>query len=87
MAFVYCVWISEHTANFALCIIKSVVFLYPKWRVFTARYALSSYIKQIRFLFKRLIALSSTEYGYRTLKEVKENQTVGGIKVVQILLN
>jgi hypothetical protein len=64
-----------------------VVFLYPKWRVFTARYALSSYIKQIRFLFKRLIALSSTEYGYRTLKEVKENQTVGGIKVVQILLN
>ena len=55
--------------------------------MFTARYALSSYIKQIRFLFKRLIALSSTEYGYRTLKEVKENQTVGGIKVVQILLN
>jgi hypothetical protein len=26
-------------------------FLSPKWRVFTARYALSPYIKQIRFVF------------------------------------
>jgi hypothetical protein len=26
--------------------------LYPRWRVFTARYALSPYIKQIRFVFK-----------------------------------
>jgi hypothetical protein len=29
--------------------------LYPKWRVFTARYALSPYIKQIRFVFKGLM--------------------------------
>jgi hypothetical protein len=29
-------------------------FLYPKWRVFTARYVLSPYIKQIRFVFKGL---------------------------------
>jgi hypothetical protein len=29
-------------------------FLYPKWRVFTARYALSPYTKQIRFVFKGL---------------------------------
>jgi hypothetical protein len=29
-------------------------FLYPKWRVFTARYALNTYIKQIRFVFKGL---------------------------------
>jgi hypothetical protein len=28
--------------------------LQPKWRVFTARYALSPYIKQIRFVFKGL---------------------------------
>jgi hypothetical protein len=31
-------------------------FLQPKWRVFTARYALSPYIKQIRFVFKGLIS-------------------------------
>jgi hypothetical protein len=30
-------------------------FLWPKWRVFTARYALSPYIKQIRFVFTGLI--------------------------------
>jgi hypothetical protein len=30
-------------------------FLQPKWRVFTARYALSPYIKQIRFVFIGLI--------------------------------
>jgi hypothetical protein len=30
-------------------------FLYPKWRVFTVRYALSPYIKQIRFVFKGLV--------------------------------
>jgi hypothetical protein len=29
-------------------------FLQPKWRVFTARYALSPYIKQIRFVFSGL---------------------------------
>jgi hypothetical protein len=29
-------------------------FLEPRWRVFTARYALSPYIKQIRFVFKGL---------------------------------
>jgi hypothetical protein len=29
-------------------------FLQPKWKVFTARYALSPYIKQIRFVFKGL---------------------------------
>jgi hypothetical protein len=29
-------------------------FLYPKWRVFSARYALSPYIKQIRFVFNLL---------------------------------
>ena len=29
-------------------------FLQPKWRVFTARYALSPYITQIRFVFKGL---------------------------------
>jgi hypothetical protein len=29
--------------------------LQPKWRVFTARYALSPYIKQIRLVFKGLI--------------------------------
>jgi hypothetical protein len=29
-------------------------FLQPKWRVFTTRYALSPYIKQIRFIFKGL---------------------------------
>jgi hypothetical protein len=29
-------------------------FLKPKWRVFTARYALSPYIKQTRFVFKGL---------------------------------
>jgi hypothetical protein len=28
-----------------------------KWRVFTARYALSPYIKQIRFVFKGLICV------------------------------
>jgi hypothetical protein len=32
-------------------------FLKPKWRVFTARYALSPYIKQIRFVFKGLKCL------------------------------
>jgi hypothetical protein len=31
-------------------------FLQHKWRVFTARYALSPYIKQIRFVFKGLIS-------------------------------
>jgi hypothetical protein len=30
-------------------------FLLPKWSVFTARYALSSYIKQTRFVFKGLM--------------------------------
>jgi hypothetical protein len=35
-------------------------FLWPKWRVFTARYALSPYIKQIRFVFKGLILLEVT---------------------------
>jgi hypothetical protein len=30
-------------------------FLLPKWRAFTTRYALSPYIKQIRFVFKGLI--------------------------------
>ena len=29
-------------------------FLYPKWRVFTVRYALSPCITQIRFVFKRV---------------------------------
>jgi hypothetical protein len=29
-------------------------FLEPKWRVFTARYALSPYIKQMRSVFKGL---------------------------------
>jgi hypothetical protein len=32
-------------------------FLLPKWRVFTARYALRPYIKQIRFVFKGLKCL------------------------------
>jgi hypothetical protein len=36
-------------------------FLYPRWRVFTERYALSPYIKQIRFVFKGL-NLSCTVY-------------------------
>jgi hypothetical protein len=30
-------------------------FLQPKWRVFTARYALSPYLKQTRFVFKGLM--------------------------------
>jgi hypothetical protein len=30
-------------------------FVQPTWRVFTARYALSSYIKQMRFVFKELM--------------------------------
>jgi hypothetical protein len=32
-------------------------FLQPKWRVFTARYALSPDIKQIRFVFKGLMVV------------------------------
>jgi hypothetical protein len=36
-------------------------FLQPKWRVFTARYALSPYIKQIRFVFKGLTCHVSSE--------------------------
>jgi hypothetical protein len=37
-------------------------FLQPKWRVFTARYALSPYIKQIRFVFKGLILVFQDSY-------------------------
>jgi hypothetical protein len=48
------VLISEQTATFALKTLRDW-FLQPKWRVFTARYALRPYIKQIRFVFKRLI--------------------------------
>jgi hypothetical protein len=36
-------------------------FLQPKWRVFTARYALSPYIKQIRFVFKGLMVVKGME--------------------------
>jgi hypothetical protein len=43
--------ISEQTATFAL----ETGFVKPKWRVFTARYALSPYIKQTNFAFKGLI--------------------------------
>jgi hypothetical protein len=38
-------------------------FLQPKRRVFTARYALSPYIKQIRFVFKGLINKQIHFYG------------------------
>jgi hypothetical protein len=45
--------ISEQTATFALHNIKRLVFK-STCRVFTARYAISPYIKQIRFFFKEL---------------------------------
>jgi hypothetical protein len=44
-------------------------FLYPRWRVFTARYALSPYIKQIRFVFKGLITNNSKFIEYNTFTE------------------
>jgi hypothetical protein len=46
--------ISEQTATLPYKTLRDW-FLQPKWRVFTARYALSPYIKQIRFVFKGLI--------------------------------
>jgi hypothetical protein len=39
--------ISEQTATFALYIIKLIGFLLLWWKVFTARYGLIAYIKQI----------------------------------------
>jgi hypothetical protein len=39
-------------------------FLQPKWRVFTARYALSPYIKVIRFVFKMLNEINSQMSDY-----------------------
>jgi hypothetical protein len=44
-------------------------FLQLKWRVFTARYGLSPYIKQIRFVFKGLKQLLSLKNQYRNLTE------------------
>jgi hypothetical protein len=46
--------ISEQTATCALCSVNRLA-LYNRSGVFTARYALSPYIKQIRFVFKGLI--------------------------------
>jgi hypothetical protein len=46
--------ISEQTATLAYKTLRDW-FLSPKWRGFTARYARSPYIKQIRFVFKGLI--------------------------------
>jgi len=51
------VWLSEEIVHFVLYIIKRL-FLCPKRRVFTARYGLRPYIKQICFVLKRL-SLSS----------------------------
>jgi hypothetical protein len=48
-----CVWISDKTATFALYTIKRLV-LYNRGGEFTARYALSTYIKETVFVFKVL---------------------------------
>jgi hypothetical protein len=47
------VLISEQTATLPYKTLRDW-FLQPKWRLFTVRYALSPYIKQIRFVFKGL---------------------------------
>ena len=54
MCFVY---VTGKTGTCALYIIKRLfVYMYNRGGVFTARYGLSAYIKQTRFLFKVLIA-------------------------------
>jgi len=53
MEFVCFEWISEQTTNSALHNIKILV-LYNEGGVFTARYGLSTYIAQIRFVLRRL---------------------------------
>jgi hypothetical protein len=47
------VWISQETAAFVLHKISRLV-LYNRGGVFTARYALSPYIKQTRLVFRGL---------------------------------
>ena len=50
------VWISEQTATFALYSINRLVLYNYRWRVFTARYELNPYIKQIHLVFNPLNA-------------------------------
>ena len=49
-----CVRISEQTATFAFYSINRLVFVYLRWRVFTARYGLIPYVTQIRLVFEGL---------------------------------
>ena len=48
------VWISEQTATFALYSINRLVLYNYRWRVFTARYELRTYITQTHFVFEGL---------------------------------
>ena len=55
IAFVFFVWLSEQAETFLTYTALTYWFLKPKLRVFTARYIMSPYITQIRFVFKGLI--------------------------------
>ena len=44
----------EQTATFTSYNVNRLVLYKPRWRVFTARYALSPYIKLTHFVFKGL---------------------------------
>jgi hypothetical protein len=60
---------SEQTVTFVLYNIKSW-FLWPRWRLFTARYGISAYVTQIRFFFKGLnVSITTKHFGtfYRVL--------------------
>ena len=61
------VWLSEQTVTFALYMINRLVF-YNRSGVFTARYALSPYIKKTSLFLKGLMARQSERYDTNALQ-------------------